>query len=436
MAIHLVVSMLLLLLSCSKSTDPNDLPRIKLTAENVISKEVWLRVKFININEPREFVLERDGPEGRGKQIATGRTGKADTLVIDTTALPRTVYAYKAIQLEGRARTLESDVVQVQTLDTTSHAVQWQIDTLGVRGEIYDVWAFSRDNIWAVGEIYLRDSTGNQDPVKYNLARWNGQKWSIERVYYGQSLITFRAMYAFGESDVWVGGNTQPMHWNGSQWQKYDVPSTVFSAYIYKIWGTSSSNVIIVGTNGSIARFNGSTWQKMDSGTEVDLEDVWGIDEKHVWATGTNFRDGRCVILQYDGRNWKTIYGNLGKPQESYFGFSSLWTNSEGLLWLTGNSRTTILNLQDGRFRGLPRSGSFVRYQIRATSVNDVFQIGQRGEVSHYNGLSWYLYPEIKDLASGSSYWYAAHVQQKLVVIGGEFFTGLYGVPVVLRGYR
>src|SRR3989338_7159897 len=134
MPLILCFSAALLISNCTKSTDPNSLPRIELTAENVISKEVWLRVKFININEPREFVLERDGPDGRGKQIATGRTGKADTLVIDTTALPRTVYAYKAIQLEGRARTLESDVVQVQTLDTTSHAVQWQIDTLGVRG--------------------------------------------------------------------------------------------------------------------------------------------------------------------------------------------------------------------------------------------------------------------------------------------------------------
>jgi len=435
MAIHLVVSMLLLLLSCSKSTDPNDLPRIKLTAENVISKEVWLRVKFININEPREFVLERDGPEGRGKQIATGRTGKADTLVIDTTALPRTVYAYKAIQLEGRARTLESDVVQVQTLDTTSHAVQWQIDTLGVRGEIYDVWAFSRDNIWAVGEIYLRDSTGNQDPVKYNLARWNGQKWSIERVYYGQSLITFRAMYAFGESDVWVGGNTQPMHWNGSQWQKYDVPSTVFSAYIYKIWGTSSSNVIIVGTNGSIARFNGSTWQKMDSGTEVDLEDVWGIDEKHVWATGMRGDYSRSVILQHDGRQWSHIFDSYGKPRELDFRFQSVWTDNINIVYLAGLTGQHSFNIGTRSFRNF-NIGQWASLRIRASAQNDIFIASYGSELLHYNGSTWRLYPEIKLLDDGYATWYTISLSKDLAVIGGYFFTGLYGVPVVLRGYR
>jgi len=432
MPLILCFSAALLISNCTKSTDPNSLPRIELTAENVISREVWLKLRFVNLPKPWEFVVERDG-----REILFGRTDKPDTLIIDTTATPRTTYRYKAIQLEGKVKTLESDGLQVTTLDTTSHAVQWIVDTLGVRGEIYDVWAFSRDNIWAVGEMFLKDSTGNVDPVRYNAARFDGVRWKPMRIptrSVGGSVgaAMLRSIFCFSPSDVWVFAyHGAYSHWNGSQWE-----TQLGTGGESKLWGTSSSNLIVVGSNGAISRYDGTRWQKMDSGTEVDLEDVWGIDEKHVWATGTNFRDGRCVILQYDGRNWKTIYGNLGKPQESYFGFSSLWTNSEGLLWLTGNSRTTILNLQDGRFRGLPRSGSFVRYQIRATSVNDVFQIGQRGEVSHYNGLSWYLYPEIKDLASGSSYWYAAHVQQKLVVIGGYFFTGLYGVPVVLRGYR
>jgi len=425
----------LLFSTCDQPNGPGKYPFLELTAENVISKEVWLRVRFLNTAGPLDFVLERNG-----SQIAVGKirtVGKADTLVIDATVSPGTTYRYKAIQLEGTARTMESDLVQVTTLDTTSHQVQWQVDTVGIRGTIFDVWAFSQNSIWAVGEIYLKDSTGKEDPVKYNLARWDGQRWAIMRVYYEQSLLTFRAIYAFGQNDVWVGGNTQPMHWNGSQWQKYDVPATVFSAYIYKMWGTSSSNMIIVGTTGSIARFNGTTWQKMQSGTTVDLEDVWGIDESHVWATGTKTDLSRGIILQYDGRNWSTIYDSFGQPGDRAFGFSSVWTNNGSVLFLAGASGRWSFNLEDRIFRDLEQIGTWQSYDIRGTGQNDLFVGSAAGEALHYNGSSWYLYPELQH-SGGTAFalWHTIDPAKDFVVIGGEFFTGLNGVPVVVRGYR
>ena len=68
--------------------------------------------------------------------------------------------------------------------DTTSHVVQWQLpDTLGIRGVIRDVWVFNKNNAWAVGEIYLNDSTGKLDDANpYNAAQWNGSKWVIKRI--------------------------------------------------------------------------------------------------------------------------------------------------------------------------------------------------------------------------------------------------------------
>ncbi len=428
MVVLAALSVLFCFAQCSKGVNPDDLPRLELTAENVISKEVWLRVKFVNVRQPWEFVVERDG-----KQIAAGRTQKADTLVIDTTATPKRLHRYKVIQLEGGVRTLESDVLEVVTLDTTSHAVRWEVDTLGVRGTIFDVWAFARDNIWAVGEIYLRDSTGKEDPRKYNLAKWNGQRWSIERVFYGQALLTFRAIYALGLNDVWLAGGANPMHWNGSQWQAY---SFMFGAEIIKIWGTSSSNVMIVGTNGSIARYNGSSWQKMESGTTVNLEDVWGIDQKHVWATGTNSRDGRCVILQFNGSSWSVLYDSFGKPPNLVFAFSSLWAQHENVLYLIGGSRLRTLNLNDGTFRRTHSLGERFKYRIRGTKQNDIFEVGSGGEIVHDNGATRYLYPEARFFGRGSAFWYTVQPSREFIVIGGEFFTGLYGVPVVLRGYR
>jgi hypothetical protein len=417
----------LLFSTCDQPNGPGKYPFLELTAENVISKEVWLRVRFVNTAGPLDFVLERNG-----SQIAVGKiqtAGKADTLVIDTAVSPGTTYRYKAIQLEGTARTMESDVVEVTTLDTTSHAVQWQVDTLGVRGEIYDVWAFSRDNIWAVGEIFLKDSTGKEDPVLYNLAKWDGQNWTPQRAV----LATTNCIFAFAPNDVWIGTGT-PYHWDGQSWKAYSYPGEGF--YIRRLWGTSSSNLFGVGSKGSIIRFNGTAWQRMDSGTDVDLEDVWGIDATHVWATGTNIDDGRCVILQYDGRNWKTIYDNSDIPPDLRLYFSTVWTNSSNVIYLAGASNLRSLNVGEMIFRRIENPGQWYTYRLRGTNQNDLFETGQGSEVVHYGGGSAHLYEEVETLASGHSHWFSVHVTKDLVIVGGYFFTGLYGVPVVLRGVR
>jgi len=419
---------ILLLSTCDQPNGPGKYPFLELTPENVISKEVWLRVRFLNTAGPLDFVLERNG-----SQIAVGKirtAGKADTLVIDATVSPGTTYRYKAIQLEGTARTMESDVVQVTTLDTTSHLVQWQVDTVGIRGTIFDVWAFSQNNIWAVGEIYLSDSTGKEDPVLYNLARWDGHKWTPQRVV----LSTTYCVFAFGTNDVWTSSGG-PCHWDGQSWKGYTYPGEGF--YIRKMWGTSSSNLFGVGGKGSIIRFNGTAWQRMDSGTDVDLEDVWGIDATHVWATGTKSDLSRGVILRYDGRNWSVIYDSFGQPRDRAFGFSSVWTDNANLLYLAGVSGRRSYNLSNGVFRDLEEVGGWQSYRIRGTGQDDLFVGSAGGEALHYNGSSWHLYPELKSSGDAALvFWYAVHPTTGFVVLGGEFFTGISGVPAVVRGNR
>ena len=422
--------------NCNDGVNPVDLPRLELTVENVASKEVWLRVKFVNRVPPLEFAVERDG-----QQIAAYRMQKADTLVIDTTALPKRMYSYKAKQIEGTARTMASDAVQVMTLDTTSHAVQWQVDTLGVRGTIFDVWVFSKDSIWAVGEIFLKDSAGNEDPVLYNGSKWNGTRWQALRIptrtftgSIGSSRI--QTIISFSEQDVWtfsIAGSYS--HWDGSQWETQYVPERQGGGL--KLWGTNPSNLFLVGTNGSISRFNGTSWQKMDSGTQVDLEDIWGIDEQHIWATGTSTSVGRSVLLAFNGNSWTIIYDTFNQPPATQFGLSSVWTNNPVALYVAGSSGVRLYSPENKTFRKANTSQTYVSYSIRANGGNDILVSGAGGELLHYNGSTWYLYPELRQSGgSAFAFWYSVLVRQDIVVIGGELFTGLFGVPVVIRGSR
>ena len=65
-------------------------------------------------------------------------------------------------------------------LDTTSHYVSWEIDTLGSPGtwsHFNDVAIIDKNNIWAVGDMYIIEDDGSR--IQYNEAHWDGQDWEI-----------------------------------------------------------------------------------------------------------------------------------------------------------------------------------------------------------------------------------------------------------------
>jgi hypothetical protein len=344
----------------------------------------------------------------------------------------------RQIRLPSQSNTDVSEPVQIRTMDSTSHSIQWQVDTLGAQGLIRDVWVFDRNNAWAVGEIYLRDSTGKIDIAHaYNVAKWNGTRWQLSTsedigYLYGQLYCIF----SFSPDDIW-GGGTIPVHWDGTKWTFYGLTRGYPGGfYINKIFGTSSNSLFIVGTGGNIVYYNGSTWTKMASGTTVDLQDIYGIDANHIWATGTNTSDGHCVVLQYDGTNWTTIYDNANKPQDEVQAFSTVWGSETSKIFLAGQSWIRSMSLSDGSFKLLDNRSSWAALRIRGTKQNDIFQVGYGSEAMHFNGISWYHYPELVSLNGGGAWFYSVHPTDSFVVIGGLYLTALNGFPIVVRGYR
>ncbi|MEO8400082.1 MAG: hypothetical protein ABI550_09775 [Ignavibacteriaceae bacterium] len=92
--------------------------------------------------------------------------------------------------------------------DTTSHNFTWQTFEFGEHSSsvLYDVAIIDENNIYAVGEIYLNDSLGQADLEPYNLARWDGQKWDLNKIYYLQNGSTFinpiRSIFVFNENNI------------------------------------------------------------------------------------------------------------------------------------------------------------------------------------------------------------------------------------------
>ncbi len=395
----LSVALTLLCVGCkdeSTPPPPEHIPTVQLTLDGVGVTEVWLKLHFTDASLPRAFTLHRNAT-----MILSGTLAGQDTLLLDTNAVPRATYTYIAFRLNGSTTMDSSAPLQVTTMDTTSHNFTWETDTLGDASSVLSDVAIINDTLaYAVGQMYLRDSTGQIDPTRYNLAAWNGNRWSIRRVAYyfgGQPFYhPIQSVFAFNANDIWFCGNGL-IHWDGTRYNEAPVPSSVWGQdRMNKIWGSSSSDLYIVGDNGAMAHYSGGTWQRVESGTTLNFHDIWGA---------RNPRTGQMEILALAS----TVSGQI---QESRIvqitGNNATPVNTAGLsvdmwgIWFAPGRRYYAVGAGIHQKRSLDDSvwvhyppgvvTSYLSGGVRGTAINDVFVAGSFGEVVHFNGVSWYRY--------------------------------------------
>src|ERR1035437_2270599 len=150
-------------------------------------------------------------------------------------------------------------------VDTTSHNWVFTIDTLGDgNGSVLnDVAIVSTDPLvaYAVGDIELKDSTGQYNPLIYNLARWNGNQWGLQHItvpFRGNPIIPqLYGIFSLSQNQNWLVGG-MAIFGDGQSWIPYDVRSiTGFDSLSFtKCWGSNPENMWYTGLNGSLAYNN------------------------------------------------------------------------------------------------------------------------------------------------------------------------------------
>ena len=45
---------------------------------------------------------------------------------------------------------------------------------------------------------------------------------------------------------------------------------------LHSVWGSSATDVFVVGDAGTVLHYDGSAWSKMNCGTSANLKGVWG----------------------------------------------------------------------------------------------------------------------------------------------------------------
>ena len=124
-----------------------------------------------------------------------------------------------------------------------------------------------------------------------------------------------------------------------------------WNSWINAVWGSSPDNVWAVGwiTRGdwgtNIVHWNGNQWEDYDY-FEADLNGMFGLDSNNIWAVGETLHGqiGEALIAHYDGSTWKTVHVDYENP------------------YLMG---------------------------VWASAPDDVFAVGDRGTILHYDGNAW-----------------------------------------------
>ena len=111
-------------------------------------------------------------------------------------------------------------------------------------------------------------------------------------------------LYAVGGSGR-SGGVPTLLHYDGAAWATVTLPALQKANVnaLFKVWGTSATNVYAVGQRGTVLHFDGIEWTEELVGASDDLISIWGTDASHVYAVGGR---GNGIMSRFDGTEWHT----------------------------------------------------------------------------------------------------------------------------------
>jgi photosystem II stability/assembly factor-like uncharacterized protein len=160
-------------------------------------------------------------------------------------------------------------------------ATSWQY--LG--GSFEDLWADSLNNIFIVSEMgrvhHLDTAVGITEmttPTAENL--------------YG--------VWGFSSDDVYAVGNGGIiLNYDGLEWIAVTSPTTL---NLSAVWGSGPDNIYAVGQSGTIIHYDSTNWKIEAAGQfSMDFSDITGFAPDNIYSAGKN------GLLHFDGTQWTSI---------------------------------------------------------------------------------------------------------------------------------
>ncbi|MCB9592514.1 MAG: hypothetical protein H6719_07260 [Sandaracinaceae bacterium] len=183
------------------------------------------------------------------------------------------------------------------------------------------VQAFAANDVHAVGN-------------EGTLLHFDGAAWTTQPSPTDQDLW---GVWGSAPNDVWaVGGSARLasgvptlLHYDGAAWTSVEVPPLTPTGVraLFKVWGSSATDVYAVGQIGVAIHWDGATWTEVRTGAGDDLVAVWGTGPNDVVAVG-----GRSngVVARFDGTEW---HSEFVTPLP---GLNGVWMREPGVAHIAG----------------------------------------------------------------------------------------------------
>ena len=343
--------------------------------------------------------------------------------------------------------------------DTTSHNFTFVIDTLGKHPDsvwvdpsiLWDVWVVNENDVWVVGEINTLDtgfdSSGHFTPP-YGAAHWNGEKWEYKRFYWNHggentSHSGFYGIWYFSPKNIWLATNWV-FHCTDGVNLKLEYKSDISKQEgIRKLWAASENEIYGVGARGLIVKYDGNSWTRMESGTDVDLLNVWGVKDEqtgqtHVFAAGSRGDRDYGVVLELKDGQWLHRFDAqhpiFGKEDDHTYPLA-VWAYKDSVYvsysgYDSDNVYRHDINNFSNDFTLIHSETIGAVRSIHGNTYNDFFGAGYLDALFHYNGKTVRNFSNIKDV---SKYYSVKQYGDYVFICGKNLYTG---EAIVISGKR
>jgi hypothetical protein len=186
------------------------------------------------------------------------------------------------------------------------------------------------------------------------------------------------------------------------------------------MWGTDGSNIYCVGRNGALFHYYGTGWTRIESGTELNINDIWGnynskTNEWEILAVASN-------ILQSNEKEVLRINTTIAQiiNKEGITGtLSSVWFKSSRKYYVAGGGGVSENNSL-GNTDWQKSNYNFTKYiyRLSGTELNDIVAAGGYGDVLLFNGVSWKSYYNDTQLNYGN--YYSVATNDNIIVSVGQ----------------
>ncbi len=425
----IIFTLFLILYTCEKELTPvgDNPPEIKLAVEDVGVTEVWLKLETGDLKPEDRITITRND-----STIAQFNNSTLDTLIYDSGLLPNQNYTYTAASTAPSTGSGQGSTT-ITTMDTTSHDFTWQSWTFGEHSSsvLQDIAIISENDIWAVGEIYLNDSTGQTDPQPYGAIHWNGLEWKLMKVPYHDYGTTIkypgplRTVFAFDSNNVYVTSSANLLKWDGNSWTEkaFFMTGIPFGGQVKKMWGSSENDIYCVGNAGAIYHYNGQTWQQIESGTQDTFFDIWGIDD-------SNSNENPIYLAAFD--NLYSIDENNIVNNETWAFIDqpirSVWFKNKYQVFGCGEKVFKKTFTKEWQVMPDTPHNDIYMISLRGQNVNDIFVIGNFGLTLHYNGTSWRRYFN----QNNNMYWSVSYKNNVMVAVGEIWYSSPHEAIILM----